>query len=51
MPAYRINYFRNIPNQGWVLESEQIAGSKMKRQVVKLTKQKTVRCVEVVRIR
>ncbi len=51
MNKYQINYYKNVPNVGWVMESVRATNSVKKRMVAQLTKTPNIRCVEVVRLK
>ena len=51
MNKYHINYYKNVPNVGWVMESVRATKSARRKIVATLNKTSDVRCVEVVRLK
>lgn len=50
MVAYRINFYQNVREHGWVAESMRVTTKTLKRSVRTLAKKANVRCLEVVKI-
>ena len=51
MNKYQINYYKNVPNVGWVMESVRATKSVRRKIVATLNKTPSVRCMEVVRLK
>lgn len=51
MNKYQINYFKNVPNVGWIMESIRASNSTKRKMVAQLSKTPNIRCVEVVRLK